>query len=406
MRKLLSLALALIMVLSMASVAVADEPIKLTLWGSELQQDLLAEMVEGFKAANPDKTFDITIGALSESIAKDTILTDIEAAADVFAFADDQLKQLVDAGALQPVLLNTDAVIEANGGAESGSVKAASVDGTLYAYPMTASNGYFMFYDKSVFTEEDVQTMDKMLEVAAAAGKQITMTFDSGWYLYSWFKGAGLEAYLLDDGKNNFCNWNATDTPYTGVQVAEGILNVTSHPGFIALSDAEFQSGIKAGTIVAGVNGTWNATVAEEAWGENYAAVKLPTYTVNGEQVQMSSYAGYKLVGVNAYSKEVGYAMMLAEYITNEQMQVRRFEATSEGPSNVVAASSEAVKANPAIAALSAQSAFATVQRIGDNYWTPSESLGTILALGNPDGTDLQTLLDNAVIGITAPIVE
>ena len=56
-------------------------------------------MVESFKTQYADKaTFDIQIGVQSESTAKDTVLTDIEAAADVFAFADDQINSLVAAG--------------------------------------------------------------------------------------------------------------------------------------------------------------------------------------------------------------------------------------------------------------------------------------------------------------------
>ena len=405
MKKLLAMLLAVLLALSVASFAMAQEVISLTVWGGEEDQALLAEIVEGFKAAYADQaTFDISIGVCSESIAKDTVLKDPEAAADVFAFADDQMGELVNAGALQPVLLNTEEIIAANGGADAGSVQAATMDGVLYAYPLTADNGYFMFYSKEYFTEEDVKTLDRMMEVAAAAGKKITMSLDSGWYLYSFFKGAGLDAYLLPDGVNNGCNWNAADTAIKGTDVVEALIAITSNPGFIGLGDAAFVSGLKDGSVIAGVNGVWNATVAEEAWGENYAAVKLPTYTVAGQQVQMSSYAGYKLVGVSAYSKQVGYAMLLAEWITNEQNQVLRFEQRRQGPSNVKAADSEAVQSSPAIAALAQQGQFATVQRIGGNYWAPTEAFGSIMYNGNPDGTDLQTLLDNLVAGITAPV--
>ena len=54
-----------------------------------------------------------------------------------------------------------------------------------------------------------------------------------------------------------------------------------------------------------------------------------------------------------------------------------------------------------AIAALAAQASYATVQRVADPYWTPAASLGEIIANNNPDGIDLQTMLDNAVAGIT-----
>ena len=58
----------------------------------------------------------------------------------------------------------------------------------------------------------------------------------------------------------------------------------------------------------------------------------------------MGSFAGYKFVGVNSYSKDTGWAMLLAEYITNEQSQKAIGVATGEGPSNINAAASDEVK--------------------------------------------------------------
>lgn len=380
----------------------SDGTIALTVWGAEEDQSLLQEMVDSFEAANPDQKFDITIGVQSESTAKDTVLADVEAAADVYAFADDQLNELVQAGALQAVQ-DTDTISSEN---SEGSVEAATYDGTLYAYPMTADNGYFLFYDKSVFTEDDVKSMDSLLAAAAAADKKVSMDWTSGWYLYSFFAGAGLDVNLNDDGVTNSCNWNATDTDIKGVDVAEAMLNIAQNSAFISQADAEFVTGIQDGSVAAGINGTWNAKAAEEAWGENYAATKLPTYTVAGQEVQMGSFAGYKMLGVNAYSKNVGWAMELAKWITNEDNQTLRFEERGQGPANKNAAASDAVAASPAIKALIEQSDYANLQRVGGNYWDPVQTFGEIMANGNPDGEDLQTLLDNTVEGVTAPVAE
>ena len=118
----------------------------------------------------------------------------------------------------------------------------------------------------------------------------------------------------------------------------------------------------------------------------------------------MSSYSGYKLIGVNPHADNLGWAMLLAEYLTNEHSQASRFGARGLGPSNLAVGASTAVQEDPAIAALAEQAAYATPQRVGGNYWDPAKTLGNILAQGNPDGTDLQTLLDTAVEGITAPV--
>lgn len=407
MKKFLAMVLALTLALTLVGSCALAEDVTLTIWvGDNNDIAWINGVIDAYKAAHPDNNYAFDVNIVSESDCKSTVLADPEAAADVFTFADDQFNDLHAAGALQEVLLNADAVIAANGGADSTVVQAASKDGALYAYPATASNGYFMFYNKEYFTEEDVQSLDKMMEVAAAAGKKVGFPMADAWYLYSFFQGAGLEMHINEDGITNSCNWNATDTPITGVQVVQAILDICANPGFTDANSDPFAAGVKDGSIIAGVSGTWNANVAAETWGDNYAACKLPTYTVNGEQVQMGSFAGFKLVGVNPFSENVGEAMMFAEFMTNYDNQLSRFAARSEGPSNVEAAASEEVMSNPAIAALAAQAAYADVQRVADNYWSNAESLGKILVNGNPDGTDLQTLLDNAVTGITAAPIQ
>ena len=379
-------------------IAATDGTVSLTVWASEEDQDFTQGLIDSFVKQYPDVTFDIQLGACSEADAKDTVLTDIEAAADVFTFADDQMNELVNAGALQEVVSTYTYDVKSE--SLSGAVEAASMNGKLYAYPMTADNGYFLYYDKSVFSDSDVETLDKMLEVAEAAGKQVAMEVSGAWYNYSFFKGAGYDVTLNDDGVTNSCTWNADGA----TDVAQAIIDIGKSSAFVNAGDADIVTGITEGKIAAAVSGTWNADTIKGAWGDNYAATKLPTYTVAGKQVQMASFSGYKLIGVNSHSKNIGWSMILAEYLTNEENQVARFNARSLGPANAKAAASSDVQANPAIAALAKQADYAVPQRVGGNYWEPANTLGLTLISGNPDGTDLQTLLDNAVEGITAPV--
>ncbi len=370
----------------------------LTVWASEEDLAYTGGLIDAFTAAYPEVTFDISLSAEAESTAKDTVLADIGAAADVFAFADDQIQALVDAGALQPVnVFYTYDIANENA---AGSVDAATVNGQLYAYPMTADNGYFMFYDSSVFTAGDVQYLDSMIAAAEAAGTKIAMDLSSGWYLYSFFAGAGLTLELNNDGVTNTCTWNGPG----GTGVAQAVLDYIGTGVFVSMTDDEQIEALANGEISACVNGTWRAESAETAWGDNYAAARLPSYNLAGQQTQMSSFSGCKLIGVNACSEQTGWAMLLAEYLTNEEAQIGRFNARGLGPSNIAAASSPEVQADPAIAALSAQASVASPQRVGSNYWVPAQTLGEVLASGNPEGTDLQTLLDTAVEGIEAPV--
>lgn len=400
MKKILSLVLALCMVLSLCSCALAED-VTLTVWVGDNQDiEWINGVIDNFKAAYPDNNYTINVGVQNEGDCSKTVLNDPTAAADVFTFADDQFNSLLNGGALQQVLDGADDII-ANNTPESIAA-ATGEDGNLYAYPATADNGYFMFYNKEYFTEDDVKSFNTMLDKAAAAGKYVGFPMSNAWYFYSWFKGAGLEMHVNEDGVTNSCNWNATDTPITGVQVMEALLAIASNPGFKEADSDPFVAGVKDGSIIAGVSGTWNANVAAEAWGDNYAATKLPTYTVAGQEVQMASFSGFKLVGVNPYSENLGAAMDFAAFMTNEESQVSRFAMRRQGPSNTKALASEVVQAEPAIAAIVAQAPYADVQRVGSKFWDTAAALGKIIVNGNPDGTDLQTLLDNCVAGITA----
>ena len=376
--------------------------IPLRVWvGDNADVAWMEQVVRDFTAANPQRQYAIQIGVQNEGDASKIILADVESAADVFTFADDQLNDLLIGGALMPIVEGAEAVAAAN---IPASVEAATgPDGQLYAYPATADNGYFLFYNSAYITPGDAATLESLLDRAAENGRKIAFPMANAWYLYSFFRGAGLEMQLSEDGVTNTCNWNAADTPITGVDVLSALLEIAAHPGFIEADSDAFVAGIKDGSIIAGVSGTWNASVAAQVWGEHYAAAKLPTYRVKEQQVQMASFSGFKLVGVNAYSAHAGDAMDLAAFMTSYDAQVDRFTMRRQGPSNTAALSSSEVQSEPAIAAIVAQSPYADVQRVGSKYWDAAAALGKIIVSGNPGKTDLQTLLDNCVAGITAP---
>lgn len=380
--------------------AASDETVALRVWAAEEDQDLTNQLVEKFKEANPDQKFDITVGVESEGTAKDTILIDPEAAADVFAFASDQIVALVNAKVLQPVQ-DVETVKGANGEA---TIEAASVNDTLYAYPFSADNGYFLFYDSTIISEDQVKTWDGILEACNAAGKKAGMVMASGWYNAGFFFGAGFTSALNDDGSTTI-DWNGTSsTGIKGTDVVQGMLDIATNSAFLPITDGDTANQIATGTLGAIVSGTWDAEAVQTAFGDGYRATVLPTFTCAGEQIQQGSVAGYKFMGVNANSKQVGWAMELAKFLTNEESQIERFSQRGIGPSNTAAAESEEVKANVALAAVTEQNnAFGVVQMAGDNYWDPTKSFGEIIAQGNPDGTDLQTLLDNVVEAVAQP---
>ena len=220
------------------------------------------------------------------------------------------------------------------------------------------------------------------------------MDISNGWYLASFFLGNGCQLTLDADGKQ-ICDFNNEK----GLAAAEAVRAFCNDPAFVTGDDSVLQGGI-GDNICCGVSGPWTAASIKEKLGDNFAAAKLPTFTCNGEQVQMGSFLGCKVLGVNTQSEHPVEAMQLAEYLTNEKSQARRFELLGYGPSNINVANSEAVASDPALKALAEQSKYAISQHVNGAYWTPAEAFGAELEAHTTD--DLQAKLDQLVEQATA----
>lgn len=376
-----------------------NQKVELVVWGAEEDKELMTQIIQSFQTNYQGQAdFQISFEVQGESQCKDVLLGGLEEGADVFTFADDQVNALAAAGALDPIE-NADEIRSKN---LSSAVEAATVNNQLYAYPLTADNGYFLYYNKQYISEEQVKTLDGILDAAAASGKQFTMDWSSAWYVYSFFGNTNLQVGLNDDGITNYCTWNQTDGDIRGIDVAQSMLQIAGRPGFANRTDEEFLSGVKNGSVIAGISGVWNSVAVTESWGENTGAAKLPTYTCNGKQLQMASFSGCKLIGVNAYSEHPKWAARLAEWITNEDNQRLRFEMRGQGPSNIAVADSSEIQNSPAIAALLEQSEFSQIQRVGGKFWDPVSEFAGNMAAGNPSGQDLQEQLDVMAEGVSA----
>ena len=228
--------------------------VNLTMWGQEQDQQMLQGMIDDFeKEYSKYADIKVELGVQSDAKARDRILTDQEAAADVFSFPSDRIQDLASAGALQsiddmsPVLeqyagKTVDDVKKAN---IEGSVEAATYDNTLYAFPMTADNGYFLYYDKNVISEDEVKSWDTLLSAAEKSGKKVGMILASGWYNASFFYSAGFTTSQNKDGTTNI-DWNGT-ADYSGVEVTQSMLKIASNPGFMPIADGDMSNQIASG---------------------------------------------------------------------------------------------------------------------------------------------------------------
>ena len=385
MKKILSLVLALAMLLSLCSFASAEGfSGEVKVWVAEATVEFTKAQVEAFKAANPEyANMTVTVQPVGEGDAASNMLTDVEAGADLYVFAQDQLARLVAAGALEVVLDENAEIVKAQN--DAGSVSAVMLGDTMYAYPMTSDNGYFLYYDKSVVT--DPTSMEAILADCEKAGKNVYFEINSGWYQTAFFFGAGCTLTYGTDDAGNIVSMDCNYASENGVKALKAMIDLAKSPVFVNGSSAS-----NATNLGAIVDGTWDAVAVQGILGENYAATKLPT--IGG--FQLGGFGGFKMLGVKPQTDEAKLAACdaLALFLSSGEVQTARFEAVGWGPSNLEAQQSEAVKADVALSALASQLAYCIGQgQYPGEYWTLATALGDdILADKLDNATDEQLM--------------
>ncbi|MEN9819479.1 MAG: hypothetical protein RL379_257 [Bacillota bacterium] len=351
----------------------SEGPVNLKIWGPNQEQNFLQAKAQEFLAANPDLNIEFEFAAVGEPELKSVLTLDIAGGADVFAFPDDQLQDLVTAGALSPVQQYRTDVIARN---IEWSVDLAKIGDTLYAYPNTADNGVFMYYDKRYISAEEMTSLDSILAKAEELDSSIVIDPMGGWAMSMWFATSGNISWDAAT-RTQTIDWNNE----AGLNAAKGMFNayatnrVIRDQGLMPTLFLENEEDITKG-IIAGVSGTWNANSFTGILGEeNIGMIKMPTFTHgNNEEVQLGSMVGAKLIGVNGFTQQPAIAHQFANFLTNAETQIDRALQLGVGPSNLEAAADEEVQAIPSIKAISDQAPYGIPQAksVSSFYWTPA----------------------------------
>lgn len=382
-----------------------EDNIKLKVWTPDASVNLIKKQVEEFKKLYSDKKIDIQVIAQGEVDAGTQVLNDASAAADVFSFPSDQLNNLVDAGVLAPVAFGDQ--VSANNSPETvkaGTMKDKEGNDTLYAYPQTNDNGYYLVYDNTVVTADDAKTLEGTLEACKKAGKKFIMNAGDGFYACTFAFTAGVQVDgLEDDGITQKFKDYDEDEAIATLQ-AFGKLIKKYKGTFTSLDVANISSGFNTGTCGAGIDGSWDTASNKKALGEKFGAAKLPTINVNGTDKQLVSMFGYKYVGINASSKFPRSAQILAFYLTGEECQLQKAEELGWGPSNLNVQKNKVVTESAVLTAIAAQAENACPQvNIASTFWNPMGNLGNTIIKDNwnPDNLDkTKELLNDTVKNI------
>ncbi len=365
-----------------------------TLWVPELAVELTKKQVADFNASNTDGiTFNATIEAVSEAEAATTMITDVESGADIFFFAQDQSARLIQSGAVSKLGEAAKATVSA---ANSAGVVTACMSGEdMYAYPLTADNGYFMYYDKRVVPEADVDSLEKLIADCEAAGKTFCFEMQtSAWYLASFFFGAGCVSEWETGDDGDFIKVNDTFNSEKGLAAAKGIYKLVTSSAHVSSSDGtQFDASIPAAIVV---TGTWDYNNVKNILGDNMGVADLPSWEADGKTYHLGSYNGCKLLGVKPQTDAVKSAALhkLAQYLISEAAQLERFNELAWGPSDIAAQASEAVQANPGLVALNAQAPYSVPQgQIHGSWWDIGKVIGTDIKDSDGTNAGLQSAL-------------
>ena len=395
MKKFLAVVLAAMMALSMVSFASAElaGSYDITVWVAEKAVDLTKQQIADFNASNDAGiTFNATVEPVSEADAATQMITDVEAGGDLYCFAQDQFARLVQAGALMKLGTKAAETVIANN--DAGTVAAATSGDTLYAYPLTADNGYFMYYDKSVIPDEDVDSLEKLIADCEAAQKYFAFEQQtSAWYLASFFFATGCKSEWTTNDDGDFISVYDTFNSPEGLIAVKGMKKLVDSPFHLSGGGAD-QFNQNAAVLV---SGTWDYEAVKGYLGDNMGVADLPSFEVDGKEYHLGSFSGCKLMGVKPQVDAVKGAALhrLAQYLTGEKCQMERFEALSWGPSNLADQASDAVQANPGLAALLAQNSYAVPQgQIHGSWWDIAKVIGEDVKAAEDDA-GLQAALDN-----------
>jgi arabinogalactan oligomer/maltooligosaccharide transport system substrate-binding protein len=347
---------------------------EITIWVAENVVDLTQKLVDDFIASNDAYSGyagNVTVEAVGEGDAASNMITDVAGGADIYGFAQDQLTRLVAAGALQPLNDNMSSWVTSSN--DAGAIGAATSGDTLYAFPMTSDNGYFLYYDSTVVT--DPTSLEQIIADCEAAGKGFYCDVDSAWYNASFFFGTGCTCAFETDADGNFTGVTADYASDAGLVAIKEMAEVASSKAFVDGSSAG-----EATNVGAIIDGTWDSAALEDMLGDNYACAALPSFEgADGKTYHMSGFSGNKLLGVKPQTEGGKLAMCyeIAKMLTDTDAQLERFNAQGWGPSNLTAQEDSTVKANVALAALQEQMPYMIPQgQYPGEWWDLAGALG------------------------------
>ncbi len=383
-----------------AAAPAAAEDVSIKIWVPEEEVEITDQMVKAFDAAHDEFNITAEIAVVGIDEAPAQLETDADTAADIFYTPSGGVADMASKGLLLPITKDFETIAS---DLPESALTAVTIDGLTYAAPFSP-NTYFMYYNKELFTEDEIKNLDTMMAKDLGDGMwNFSTQITNSWYIESFFLGNGCTLFGSDGKDPTECSFNNEN----GLAAGEYLVDLASNAKYLEDKDGVGGSAFKEGKLGAVTSGAWSAPEFKEALGDKLGAVALPTATIGGKDVQLSNFVDFKTITVKSNTAFPLAAQQLAVYMASPENCLVRYKEQGDVPVLKSLADSEEIKNDFVASALNDQAALATnqpsISKMGD-YWTPAQALGEGIYSGEITKANLQQNLDSLVDSITGTL--
>jgi arabinogalactan oligomer/maltooligosaccharide transport system substrate-binding protein len=357
----------------------SDESITatITVWGPQEDQSedngkWLQTECENFAEEHPNWDLTFEYGTCSEGDAGTNVSKDPEAAADVYMFASDQIGTLVDANGISKLGGSTLEQVQSQN--SEAFVNAVTYDDAVYGVPFTG-NTWFMYYDKDMLSEDDVTSLDTMMEKTTVA-----FPISNSWYIEAFYTAVGA-TFFGEDGQDESAGIVLGDDGY---KATEYLVNAVASGKLVDDKDGSGLANFGS-TVGAFFSGSWDYQNALDALGgdaSKLGVAQLPTITIDGEEKQMKAFAGVKAIAVNPNTEYPEVANALAAYLGSTSAQQDHYDLRNIIPSDSSIDVSDDALAVAQNDVMNNTSILQPSYSAMGNWWTPAQTMGENIVSG------------------------
>ena len=383
-----------------AQAPVETQDVTLKIWVPEEEVGITDDMVKKFDEIHDEFNITYEIAVVGIDEAPQALDTDAETAADIFYTPSGGVADLAAKGLLLPLTKDFETIA---GDLPESALSAVTIDGLTYAAPFSP-NTFFMYYNKDLFTEEEVKNLDTMMAKDLGEGKyNFSTQFTNSWYAEMFFLGNGCTLFGADGTDPTECSFNNEK----GLEAGQYMLDLLASGKYLEDADGVGGSAFKEGNLGAVTSGAWSAPEFREALGDKLGAVALPTAKIGSTEVQLSNFVDFKTITVKSSTAYPLCAQQLAIYMANPENCLTRYKEQGDVPVLKSLSNSQEISDDMVAKALNDQASKATNQpsipKMGD-YWDPMKALGEGIYYGDINSGNLQAQLDALVDSITGTL--